>query len=108
MRAPDATAITTQRDLTYARRPDGDLRADVYLPASPGPHPGVLLVHPGSWQRGSRRDLASVGERLAARGYVAVSIDYRLAPENRFPAQLDDCRDALIWMRDHAGALQID
>lgn len=107
-RSPNAIAITTQRDLIYAQRPDGDLRADVYSPAGPGPHPGVLLVHPGSWQHGSRRDLASVGERLAARGYVAVSIDYRLAPENLFPAQLDDCRDALIWMRDNAGPLQID
>lgn len=95
-------------DQVYAE-PDGEaLRADVYAPRTAGPHPGVLLVHGGSWQRGKRGDMHRVARRLAERGYVAVSIDYRLAPDHHFPAQLEDCRAALRWMRQQAGALDLD
>jgi len=66
------------------------------------------VVHGGSWRRGNKSLMASVAERLARRGYVAVSIDYRLAPAYRFPTQLYDCQDAARWMRANATALHID
>lgn len=97
-----------ERDVVYATRSDGSLLADVYRPAGDGPFPAVLLVHGGSWQRGDRRRMARIGERLAQRGYVGVSIDYRLAPEHRFPAQLHDCQAALRWMRANAERLRLD
>jgi acetyl esterase/lipase len=103
-----AAASSVERDVVYAARPDGHLRADIYRPVGAGPHPGVLVVHAGSWQRGDRRDMARVAERLAAGGFVAVSIDYRLAPAHPFPAALDDCRDALRWMRARADVLDIE
>jgi len=95
-------------DQVYAEHEGEALHADVYAPRAGGPHPGVLLVHGGSWQRGKRGDMAAVARRLAERGYVAVSIDYRLAPDHPFPAQLEDCRAALRWMRQQAGALDVD
>jgi acetyl esterase/lipase len=97
-----------ERDVEYVKRGDQVLHADVYMPAGAGPFPAVLLVHGGSWQRGDKRRMASIGERLAERGYVGVSIDYRLAPEYRFPAQLYDCQAALRWMRENAERLQLD
>jgi acetyl esterase/lipase len=84
------------------------LRADVYAPPSDGPFPGVLVVHGGSWQRGNKERMRRVAERLARHGYVAVSIDYRLAPANRYPTQLHDCQDAVRWMRRNAAWLHID
>ncbi len=106
---PNAPAqITIERDLVYVERSDRRLHADVYTPTGSGPFPGVLLVHGGSWKRGNKQRMARVGERLAQRGYVAVSIDYRLAPENRFPAQLHDCQAAVRWMRTNAGRLHLD
>jgi acetyl esterase/lipase len=106
---PDAPArFTVERDLAYGEHSGRWLHADAYTPSGRGPFPGVLLVHGGSWKRGNKQRLARITERLAQRGYVAVSIDYRLAPANRFPAQLHDCRAAVRWMRANAGRLQLD
>lgn len=70
--------------------------------------PGVLVVHGGSWVRGTRRRIRPVARRLAEAGYVAVNIEYRLAPEFTFPAPLQDCKDAVRWMRANAERLRID
>lgn len=78
------------------------LRADIYRPEGTGPFPGVLCIHGGAWLYGHRFEMGAVAYTLAKHGYVAVSIDYRLAPFDRFPAQLDDCKAALEWMRSDA------
>ena len=119
-----ALAIGTSAGLPLAAAGDGDvdisigaafttqsdarLRADVYRPEGPGPFPGVLCIHGGAWLYGHRFEMGGVAYTLAKHGYVAVSIDYRLAPLSRFPAQLDDCKAALEWMRSDAAALRID
>ena len=102
------TSIVAETDLPYVRRGDGTLRADVYRPRGAGPFPGVLVVHGGSWQRGNKSRMAPTAVRLAERGYVAVSIDYRLAPDNLFPAQLYDCEEAVRWMRANSSRLHLD
>lgn len=92
----------------YAERDNQPLRADIYLPAGAGPFPAVLVVHGGAWRSGSRAQLGGLAERLAQAGYTAVAISYRLAPEHKFPTQLDDCRDAVRWMRSEAAKWKID
>ena len=90
------------------------LYADVYIPdgnspdGSPAAWPGVLVVHGGGWERRSREDMTRIARRLADRGFVAVNIDYRFAPEYRFPAQLHDVQLAHRWMREEASRLRID
>lgn len=105
---PTPAALVALRSVEYVKRDERALLADVVRPEGDGPFPAVLLVHGGSWQRGSRERMAGIADRLARRGYVAVSIDYRFAPEHRFPAQLHDCRAALRWMRSDAGRLRVD
>lgn len=100
--------IDVARDVVYLRRGERALTADVYAPRRGRELPAVLLVHGGSWQRGDKERMAEIGERLAGHGYVAVSIDYRLAPEHRFPAQLHDCQAAIRWMRANAERLRLD
>jgi acetyl esterase/lipase len=101
-------AFDVRRGVVYAR-PDGvELHADVYLPTTSGPRPAVLVVHGGSWTRGGRGRMESVAERLALAGYVAVNIDYRLAPAHHFPAQVHDCKEAVRWIRSHAEELSVD
>lgn len=66
------------------------------------PRASVVVIHGGSWRRGDKANLnwRAVCQWLASAGYVAVSINYRLAPQWTFPAQLDDVEDAVRWLRD--------
>ena len=105
-------AVTTryilQTDLTYT--PDDwprPLKADVYVPGGAGPFPGVLMVHGGGWVGGERAVMNQLSQRLARRGYAVVNIDYRLAPQFHHPAQLEDLREAVRWMRANAARLKI-
>jgi acetyl esterase/lipase len=106
----DAASYVVRDGVRYAGAPRSrDVRVgDLYRPNGPGPAPAVLLVHGGSWQRGSRADMARYARRFAAAGYAVYNIDYRLAPEHRYPAQLDDVRAAYAYLRKHARSLAID
>jgi acetyl esterase/lipase len=107
VRAEDAK-IDVVRGRTYATRDTGSLEADVYMPKSAGPFPGMLVVHGGAWRIGSRAQLASAAAKFAEHGYTAVTINYRLAPQSTFPAQIHDCQAAVRWMREHAQEFKID
>lgn len=86
---------------------------DVYRPKEPAtrPRPGVILVHGGAWMGLDKSTLKDVGNFLAREGFVAFSIDYRLwdgKEKNRWPAQLDDVRRAVRWVRANAGTYGVD
>lgn len=81
---------------------------DVYRPARPAPRPAVVLVHGGGWRSGDRTWWAAQARRVRDEGWVAVSVDYRLAPAHPFPAARDDLRAALAWLRRRAAALGVD
>lgn len=101
-------AYTRDRGVTYSA-PDGKaLKAEVYAPQGAGPFPAVLVVHGGAWRFGNRFQLAWAAEALAEAGYTAVAIDYRLAPAHKYPAQVEDCRSAVRWMRTNAEKYRID
>jgi acetyl esterase/lipase len=103
-------------DLVYARTDDVELRCDVYSPVPPAGsdeviparRPVVLLIHGGAWSSGSRRTMGGYATRLARCGIVGVSIDYRLAPQWKFPAQVDDVRRAMCWLASEQDSLGID
>lgn len=101
------------RQYGYGENPGNDL--DLYLPASvavakPGLllTPTVVLVHGGSWTRGDKEDMARQAEQLVQEGYVAISVNYRLAPEFPWPTQRNDLITALKWIRSHALDLHVD
>ena len=82
--------------------PDARNKLDVY--ALPGARraPTILFIHGGSWQGGDKAGHAFVGESLARAGYVTGVMNYRLAPQNRYPTYVQDAALALKWLRDHA------
>lgn len=78
-------------------------RLDVYRPRRlEAPAPVVVFFYGGSWDSGRRQDYAFVGRALAAQGFVVAVPDYRLYPQVRFPAFMDDGAAAVRWVRDHA------
>lgn len=61
--------------------------------------PAVLLIHGGGWREGSWRDYESFGPQLSRKGFMVAAMDYRLAPEHPWPAQLEDVLEAIAFMR---------
>jgi acetyl esterase len=88
---------------------DGDLRLRVYRPSTAQTLPGFVYFHGGGWVVGTL-DTADVPLRAITNrsGCVVVSVDYRLAPENKFPKPLDDARAAIEWVCTSGGELGID
>lgn len=78
------------------------LTADIYAPPRHGLFPIVVQIYGGAWQRGTPASNAQFATWLAASGYLVVAIDYRHAPANRWPAQIDDVDEALRWVVAHA------
>ena len=113
-KAADPLAVKVERNVLYDTIDNQKLRLDVAMPAEGGPYPCVVLFHGGAWRGGSRQDLSvgdkdrngkfapSLIEEVASRGYVAVSASYRLAPKYPFPAQIQDARSAVRFLRANA------
>lgn len=81
----------------------------IYVPKGDGPFPGVVFLHGGGWIIGDLDSHDNICRAIANRaGAVVVSVDYRLAPEHRFPAALEDSVDATLWAADTAAELGID
>lgn len=80
----------------------------IYRPAA-GTLPVVVNFHGGGWVQGNNGQSGWLASRIAAQsGVVVVSVEYRLAPENPYPAAVEDCWAALRWVHDNAQSLDVD
>jgi acetyl esterase len=106
---PDAPALPLVRDLE-ANGPHGAIALRLYRPASVPPSSPVLVYfHGGGWTIGDLDTHDVLCRQLALGADCAlVSVDYRLGPEHRFPAAVDDCLAAVRWVRAQAQALGLD
>ena len=77
-------------------------KLDLYAPDGATNAPVLVFVHGGSWRNGDRSDYNFLGATFAAQGFVTAIPSYRLVPEVRFPAFVEDCALAVRWARDHA------
>jgi acetyl esterase/lipase len=104
---PDA--VSFEKGIEYAN-PDGQhLKLNLAKPkAGDGPFPCVLCIHGGGFRAGSREGYDAQIVRLAAQGYVAVTVTYRLAPKYPFPAAVHDTKAAVRWLRANAKTYHID
>ena len=88
------------RDIPYA---DGERRSlDVYRPSDGRSAPVLVFFYGGSWQMGSKDIYVFLATTLASHGYVVVVPDYRVYPEVKFPAFLQDGAQAIRWVHDNA------
>jgi acetyl esterase len=102
---PEPTANTTKhatQDLRYAKAGGEDLLLNACLPRSDVKTPAVVLVHGGGFEAGDKESMMPLCRKLAADGFAAFSIDYRLMPEHQYPAQVDDLSAAIEWLREPA------
>lgn len=102
------SAVRVQTGILFASPAGNPLFLDLYQPPSPGKYPAVVTIYGGSWAAGSPAESATLSRFLAERGYVVAAIDYRHAPEYRFPAQLEDVQTALAFVQGHADEYEIE
>lgn len=101
------TDVKVYKDLAYV--PGGHYRQklDIYVPAEGGgPFPLIVWIHGGAWKQGSKDGCIPLP--WLQKGFVIASIDYRLSQDAKFPAQIEDCKAAVRWLRAHAKQYNID
>lgn len=110
-----AQGCTTYSGLTYATYLDGtgatqNLQLDLMTPAAAnGPVPLVIFIHGGGWRSGSRLPIPFPRVTgLCSRGYAVASLDYRLTTVALWPAQIQDVKGAVRWLRAHAATYNLD
>jgi acetyl esterase len=101
----DVAAVTEHRVPVTG----GDIAVRVYSPGGPGPHPALVFYHGGGWVIGDLYTHDGICRSITnAAGCMVASVDYRLAPESRYPVAAEDSHAALRWVVENAARLGID
>lgn len=100
--------VVAEENVLFDHSASPPLALDVYRPRDTSVHPAVLVVHGGGWDRGARTMERPFAKRLAAQGFVAVPVSYRLGEKGRFPNALFDLKAAVRFLRDNAQRFAID
>jgi acetyl esterase/lipase len=105
--SPRARSVLT--DLAYAGVSPAQ-KLDLHLPATGRPpYPVIVFIHGGGFLYGNKRDgQAAPALEGLRRGYAVASIDYRLSPEAKFPAQIEDVKSSIRWLRANAAKYRLD
>jgi acetyl esterase/lipase len=94
----------TAKDVTYK----GNQRLDLYAGVGSGPRPLIVWVHGGGWQSGDKSQCLPVRLGFPDHGYSVACVNYRLSAVAPFPAQIEDVRDAIAFLRTNAGRYGVD
>ena len=101
--------VLFEKNIEYSNPDDQHLQLNMARPKEgAGPFPAVICIHGGGFRAGTRESFNGLCLQLAERGYVAVTVSYRLAPKYQFPAAVHDVKTAVRWMRANAEKFQID
>jgi acetyl esterase/lipase len=97
-------------DVVYGNAGEKPLLCDIYRLRTPAesPRPAIVQFHGGGWNHGDKSSTGLAGMRLVKAGFVLVSVDYRLSTEAIFPAQINDAKCAVRFLREHAKEYNID
>lgn len=97
---PVPANIGIDQNVEYANINGLSLKADVYYPLDTSKkHPGVVMVHGGGWISGSKENEKYMAQELAAKGYVAIAVGYRLADVAKYPGGVEDIEQAIQWLK---------
>ena len=96
-------------DIVFATAGGTNLTLDAFVPEGEGPFPTCILVHGGAWMNGTKTSyIAPLFEPLSKAGFAWFSINYRLAPQYRYPACIEDVESAIRWVKAHASEYKAD
>lgn len=105
-------ASSILRDVTYCTYDGVESKMDLYFPIKFGtsPSPALIYVHGGAWIFGNKEVNTGTPDipELLSRGYVIATVNYRLAPDHKFPAQIEDIKCAVRYLRTNAERYNID
>ena len=111
---PVDAEIIEEENLTYGKGGDRALKLDLARPEGDGPFPALVFIHGGGWQSGNRAEFRREIVEAAKRGYVAVTVSYRLTEaddqgktKHPFPAQVNDVKCAVRWLRANAARYRV-
>jgi acetyl esterase len=108
-RNPAPEPVHRVEDRTISGPDRGELPIRIYTPAGSGPFGALVFFHGGGWVLGNIEMTDQPCRMLANQsGCVVISVEYRLAPENKFPAAPEDCYSATVWASENATMLNID
>lgn len=102
--------VIAYRDLTYVRNGHERQKLDLYTPATGENHPLIIWIHGGAFRMGSKEGNPDnpLHFEYVTKGYALASINYRLSQHAIFPAQIEDCKAAVRWLRAHAAEYNLD
>ena len=96
-------------DVVYATHDGVELSLDIFVPKGiDDARPVVLFIHGGGWSKGKKEDYLVYNIAFAELGYVTASVQYRLTPDHTFPANIQDVKCAIAFLREHAAKYHID
>jgi acetyl esterase/lipase len=108
---PLPAGTIVHRDLAYVQDGHPRQKLDLYLPGKPDaarPRALIIWVHGGAWLAGSKDQCFPLRFGFLERGYAVASVGYRLSGDAVFPAQIEDCKAAIRWLRAHAAERGLD
>ena len=101
--------VSFEQGVEYSNPDDQHLQLNLARPKTGnGPYPAIVCIHGGGFRAGHRDGYNPLCLKLAQHGYVAVTVSYRLAPKNQFPAAVHDTKAAVRWLRAHAKEYKVD
>lgn len=106
--------VTEWHDVVYATLADTSfgtraLHADIFGPNNKNKKfPVIVMIHGGGWRSGNKAMNTPMAQRLAAKGFVVISVEYRLSLEAKYPAAVHDIKSVIRWVHENAAAYQID
>lgn len=101
-------AVSMKKDIVYGRAGGIDLLLNLAKPETESPLPALLYVHGGGWQLGNKDESDPLVLLFASYGYAVASVGYRLTPDHKWPAQIEDVKCAVRYLRANAEELGID
>jgi alpha-L-fucosidase 2 len=104
-----ASTPIVQKDVEYAKPGGHAVLLDLHVPDGPGPFAAAILVHGGGFDGGSKStNVRPLFDVLTDAGFAWFSIDYRMAPEFRFPQANEDMESAIRWVKAHSKESRVD